>query len=59
MPTAKSLKQVQMIKPTRPIQQSPPAKSTQEIKSEIPPIRSALDNWLDAQEQIFGANFRH
>lgn len=44
MPTAKSLQQVQMIKPSRPIQQSPPAKSTQTIKAEIPPIRSALEH---------------
>jgi len=58
MPTANSPKQVQMIKPSRPIQQSPPAKSTENTKPEIPPIKSALDNWLDAQEPIFSNSRR-
>jgi len=41
MSTAKSIKQVKMIKPSKPIQQSPPAKSTQKVKPEIPRVKSA------------------
>jgi hypothetical protein len=41
MPTAKSIKQVKMIKPSKPIQQSPPARSSQKVKPEIPRVKSA------------------
>ena len=39
--TVKSLKQVQIIKPSKPIQSSPPAKATQKLKPEIPKAKSA------------------
>jgi hypothetical protein len=39
MTTAKSLKQVQLIKPSKPIQLSPPPKSTQKVKPEIPKVK--------------------
>ena len=44
MPTAKSIKQVQLIKqskPSKPIQLSPPPKATQKVKPEIPQVKSA------------------
>ena len=44
MPTVKSTKQVQFIKPSKPskpIQLSPPPKTTQKVKPEIPQVKSA------------------
>lgn len=37
--TVKSLKQVQIIKPSKPIQQGAPAKATKKITPEIPKVK--------------------